>query len=137
MSLAPLIAAPAVVQIHAFAAMAAFALALVQFAGVKGTRVHRVLGWAWVLLMALIATSSFWIHDLRQFGPFSAIHLLSIFTLFSLVGAVFYARRHQVRRHRHIMIAIFLGALVTAGLFTLVPGRIMHAVVFDGGEQAD
>jgi uncharacterized membrane protein len=28
------------------------------------------------------------------------------------------------------MIGIFAGALVVAGLFTLVPGRIMHAVVF-------
>jgi uncharacterized membrane protein len=28
------------------------------------------------------------------------------------------------------MIAIFVGALVVAGLFTLMPGRIMHAVVF-------
>ena len=28
------------------------------------------------------------------------------------------------------MISIFIGALVIAGLFTLLPGRIMHAVVF-------
>jgi uncharacterized membrane protein len=28
------------------------------------------------------------------------------------------------------MISIFVGALVIAGLFTLVPGRIMHAVAF-------
>ena len=28
------------------------------------------------------------------------------------------------------MISIFFGALVIAGLFTFVPGRIMHAVVF-------
>jgi uncharacterized membrane protein len=28
------------------------------------------------------------------------------------------------------MIAIFAGALVVAGLFTFMPGRIMHAVVF-------
>jgi uncharacterized membrane protein len=28
------------------------------------------------------------------------------------------------------MILIFSGALVIAGLFTLLPGRIMHAVVF-------
>jgi uncharacterized membrane protein len=28
------------------------------------------------------------------------------------------------------MISVFAGALVIAGLFTLVPGRIMHTVVF-------
>jgi uncharacterized membrane protein len=32
--------------------------------------------------------------------------------------------------HRRIMILIFSGALVIAGLFRLVPGRIMLAVVF-------
>jgi len=32
--------------------------------------------------------------------------------------------------HRRVMIGIFSGALVIAGLFTLLPGRIMHAVVF-------
>jgi uncharacterized membrane protein len=44
--------------------------------------------------------------------------------------AVVHARRHRVERHRNAMIAIFAGALVIAGLFTLMPGRIMHAVVF-------
>jgi uncharacterized membrane protein len=28
------------------------------------------------------------------------------------------------------MISIFAGALVIAGVFTLVPGRVMHTVVF-------
>jgi uncharacterized membrane protein len=28
------------------------------------------------------------------------------------------------------MISLFAGALVVAGLLTLLPGRIMHAVVF-------
>ena len=46
--------------------------------------------------------------------------------------AVLAARRHNVLRHRRAMLGIFLGALVVAGLFTLLPGRIMHAVVFGG-----
>jgi uncharacterized membrane protein len=39
------------------------------------------------------------------------------------------ARRHDVRTHQVTMISIFAGALVVAGLFTLVPGRIMHDVL--------
>jgi uncharacterized membrane protein len=31
--------------------------------------------------MAVVAASSFWIHQMRLVGPFSPIHLLSIFTL--------------------------------------------------------
>ncbi len=132
MTLAPLLHADPVIQIHAFAALTAFVLGVVQLAAPKGTTRHRAMGWLWVLLLAAIAISSFWIHTIRMVGPFSPIHLLSIFTLVMLPIAVLAARRHRVAQHRRTMIAIFLGALVVAGLFTLVPGRIMHDVVFGG-----
>jgi uncharacterized membrane protein len=44
--------------------------------------------------------------------------------------AVWRAHKHQVAEHRRSMSAIFSGALVVAGLFTLLPGRIMRAVLF-------
>ena len=80
--------------------------------------------------MAIVAASSFWIHEVRLLGPWSPIHLLSIFTLIMLPIAVWRARRHRIADHRRIMTMIFAGALVIAGLFTFLPGRIMHAVVF-------
>jgi uncharacterized membrane protein len=132
MSLDPLLAAPIVVQVHAFAAMAAFVLGVVQLAGPKGTLPHRTLGYVWVGLMLVIAASSFAIQGLRQLGPFSAIHLLSVMVLVLAPMAVLAARRHKVSTHSRAMISIFTGALVVAGLFTLVPGRIMHRVVFGG-----
>ena len=130
MSLAPLLDAAPAIPLHAFAAMAAFALGLVQFAAPKGTLPHRTIGWIWVLLMASVAISSFWIHEIRLVGPFSPIHLLSIFTPIMLVLAVLHARRHNVSGHGKAMTSISFGALVVAGLFTFLPGRIMHAVVF-------
>ena len=130
MSFAPLLHAAPAIPLHAFAAMSAFVLGLVQFAAPKGTLPHRTLGWIWVLLMASVAVSSFWIHQIKLIGPWSPIHLLSIFTLVMLPLAVWRAHRHRVVDHRRIMIALFSGALVVAGLFTLLPRRIMHAVVF-------
>jgi uncharacterized membrane protein len=130
MSLAPLLDAAPAIPLHAFAAMAAFVLGVIQLAAPKGTLPHRTLGWIWVALMLAVAGSSFWIHQIRMLGPWSPLHLLSIFTLIMLPLAVWKARRHQVADHRRIMILIFSGALVIAGLFTLVPGRIMHTVVF-------
>ena len=112
--------------------MTAFALGIVQFAAPKGTLPHRTLGWIWVVVMLVVSISSFWIHDIRTWGPWSPIHLLSILTLIMLPLAVWFARRHRVRGHRWTMIGIFAGALVIAGLFTFVPGRIMHAVLFGG-----
>jgi uncharacterized membrane protein len=84
MSLAPLLNAAPVIQVHAFAAMAAFALGVVQLSAPKGTLPHRTMGWIWVSLMALVAISSFWIHELRMIGLFSPIHSLSIFTLVTM-----------------------------------------------------
>ena len=130
MSLAPLLAAPAVIQIHAFAALGAFGLGAIQLAAPKGTIPHRTVGWIWAVLMLTIVVSSFFIHQIRLWGPFSPIHLLSIFTLVMLPLAVLRARRHNVDGHRNAMLGLFFGALLTAGAFTFLPGRIMHAVAF-------
>jgi uncharacterized membrane protein len=130
MSLAPLLDAAPAIPVQAFAAMAAFVLGVVQLAAPKGTLPHRTLGWIWVLLMLSVAISSFWIHQIRLVGPWSPIHLLSIFTLVTVPLAVWRARQHRVADHRRIMTLVFSGALVIAGLFTLLPGRIMQAVVF-------
>jgi uncharacterized membrane protein len=134
-TLAPLLDAPAVVQLHALAAVSAFALGAVQFAAPKGTLPHRALGWVWVALMLAISLSSFAIQGggyrlWRGFGP---IHLLSIFTLVMLAVGIVTARRRRIKAHRITMISIFIGALVIAGLFTLVPGRLMHQAVFGQG----
>jgi uncharacterized membrane protein len=122
MTLAPLLAAPAIIQIHAFAAFGAFALGAVQLAAPKGTIPHRTFGWIWAGLMLAVVLSSFFIHTIRLWGPFSPIALLPL--------AVWRARQHDVRKHQRAMLGLFLGALVVAGVFTLLPGRIMHEVVF-------
>jgi len=68
MNLAPLLDAAPAMPLHALVAMGAFALGVVQFAAPKGTLPHRTLGWIWVGLMAAVAVSSFWIHQIRMSG---------------------------------------------------------------------
>lgn len=130
MTLAPLLHASSAIQVHAFAAIAAFALGIVQLTAPKGTVPHRTLGWIWVGLMLVVSVSAFFVHQLRLWGPWSPIHLLAIFTLIMLPLGAVAARQHAVERHRRTMIGLFAGALVIAGIFTLAPGRIMHSVVF-------
>ena len=129
-TLSPLLNAAPVIQIHAFAAIAAFAVGAVQLSAPKGTIRHRLIGWLWAVLMLTVAISSLFIHEIRLWGPWSPIHLLSILVLVILPLAVLYARRHQVSRHRTAMLMLFTGALVIAGVFTFLPGRIMHSVAF-------
>jgi uncharacterized membrane protein len=85
-----------------------------------------------VTLMILVAGTSLFIHTIRTWGPWSPIHLLSLFTLAVVPLAVASARRHDLRAHRQAMIWIFVLALIDTGLFTLAPGRIMNKVVLGG-----
>ena len=107
------------------AALAGVALVLgacLLFMRNKGQRAHRIGGWLWVLCMAAVAGVSFGIY-----GPsgYSWIHGLSVYTLISLVTGVVAARAHRVKAHRINMIALYVGALIIAGLFTLLPGRLI------------
>ena len=130
MSLDPLFAQDKTVILHAFAAMAALILGCIQLVGPKGTTQHRIIGWSWVILMAIIALSSFNIQGIKQFGRFSLIHGLSVFVLIVLPMGILHARRHNVAGHKKTMIGLFVGALIIAGIFTLIPGRVMYTVVF-------
>lgn len=130
MTLQPLLQASPVIQTHAYAAIAALLLGAMVLFRRKGDRLHKLGGRIWVLLMVLVAISSFFIHTIRMWGPWSPIHLLSILTLVGLVRAIMLIRRRNVLHHARIMKLVYLGGLVIAGFFTFMPGRIMHAVLF-------
>ena len=115
---------------HAMAAMAAVILGGLQLASAKGTTQHRVLGWSWALLMMYVSVSSLFISSLRLWGAFSPIHLLSVWTLFSLWMAIYHARKGNIRQHKIWMVLLYVLALLVTGVFTLWPGRVMHAVLF-------
>jgi uncharacterized membrane protein len=106
-TLAPLLDATPAIQLHAFSAMAAFALGVVQLSAPKGTLPHRTLGWVWVTLMIVVCISAFFIHELRVWGEWSPIHLLAVFTLVMVPIAVLAARRHEVPKHRRAMLGLF------------------------------
>ena len=129
MTLAPLLSAPLAVQLHAAAALALVPLTAVQFWRPKRGRWHRGIGWAWVGLMTVTAASSFWIHGIRLVGPFSPIHALSVFTLVNLWLGIRARRQNRIAAHRGFMIGIAAG-WAWAGLFTLLPGRLMAQAVF-------
>lgn len=133
MTLQPLLASSVAIQIHALAATLALAVGAGQFLLPRGTRIHKLSGWAWVVLMTVAAVSSFFIHSMQVIGIWSPIHLLSIYTLVMLGVAVVAARRRAIRTHRYTMILLFVFGLIVPGAFTLVPGRIMHAVLLGGG----
>ena len=90
-------------------------------------RLHRAFGYAWVTLMIITAISALFIHGgrLPNIAGFSPIHLLVPFTLWAIVGAFVALARGQIARHKKIMQMIYFGACIGAGVFTLLPGRLL------------
>lgn len=118
------------ITLHASTAVVSLLLGIFILARPKGSLVHRALGYAWLVGMALAVLSSLFISQIRLWGPFSPIHLLSVFTLFALFYGWRAARRHDRRTHQITMIATWVGALGLNFWFTLLPGRVMHEVFF-------
>jgi len=116
---------PAHILIHALAAGAALLVGILQFAGAKGTTAHRALGWTWVALMLVVAGTSVFIRDvgLPNIAGYTPIHLFTLLTLATLPVIVMRARRGDVAGHRRAVRNLFFGALVLAGVFTLLPSR--------------
>jgi uncharacterized membrane protein len=124
-----LAAAPLPIRIHVAGAASALAIGTALLIGVKGTMMHRTLGWGWVVAMGTTAVSSFFIHRINPDG-FSFIHLISGWTVIALPMAVYAARKHRVKAHRRGMVGLFVGGLLVAGVLSFLPGRLMWQVVF-------
>lgn len=119
--------------LHLCSVVPALLLGTFLLAGRKGVRLHRVLGRAYLLLMATTALITLWMP--AQVGPrlaqhFGFIHLFSALTLYSVPAAYLAARRGDVRAHRANMLGLYVGGLVVAGAFAFMPGRMLHAWLF-------
>ena len=80
--------------------------------------------------MLNVAFSSFFINEIQIWGAYSPIHFLSIFTILSLFLAIYFVRIGNIKRHKQVMILLYVFGLIITGFFTLYPGRIMHQIFF-------
>lgn len=130
MSLEPLLTAPLAVQIHAMTAIAAVILGGLVLFRRKGTPTHKLLGRIWAILMLVTATAAIFINEIRFFGPFSPIHIFVLMTYYGLWEGIREIRRGRVAAHEAAMKSLYLGALLLAGAFTLLPGRRLNVILF-------
>ena len=117
------------IPLHAIMAMIAIILGGIQLSMKKGGVIHKLLGRIWVGLMLIVATTSFFIHEIKLWGAYSPIHLLSLWTIFILGVGIYYVRVGNIKRHKQVMIATYFFALILTGFFTLMPGRVMHQIL--------
>lgn len=95
----------------------------------KGTGLHRRLGRLYMLLMLTTAVVSLCMSaevGPTLFGHFGFIHLFSVLVLFSVPSAYRAARAGHIGRHRRHMVGLYVGGILIAGSFALLPGRLLH-----------
>ena len=129
---ASLIDLPPVLLAHIAAATSALLLGPVALSARKGSLLHRSAGYVWITLMLATATTSLFIRDFRlpNLAGYTPIHLLTLVTFFGLGTAIAAVLRHDIRSHRRRMWATYLGGCVGAGVFTLLPGRLLGQLLW-------
>lgn len=136
MSFDPILTAPTHIQIHAAAAFLALVIGPFALLRQRRDKVHKILGYVWVLSMFLAATSSFFIHSFPLIGPFSPIHGLAILALWSLWTAMAHVRAGRYCAHAAVMRSLYWRGLMIAGLFNFLPGRTTNRIFFDDARDA-
>ena len=110
-------------------AIIAVVLGGIQLFMKKGGAIHKLLGRIWVGLMMFVAISSFFIHEIKLWGDYSPIHLLSLWTIFIIGVGIYYVRVGNIKRHKQVMVATYFFALILTSFFTLMPGRVMNQIL--------
>ena len=130
MDIYPLLDAGAVIVFPRTSALLSLILGIYIFIHPKGKTTQFWLGRTWIVAMLGVVISSFLIFEMQLWGPLSPIHLLSLYTLWALWSGWRAARNRQRTRHAFTMVSLWMGALGLNIWFTLLPGRVLHDVVF-------
>ena len=118
-----------VVKVHLVGAIAAIVLGGVLMTLRKGRTFHRVAGWVWVSTVSVVAGSTLFIADLNH-GGWSFLHLFTGWTLIALPLAVMWAKRHDMARHRRMMMGLFYGGFAINLFIAFIPGRTLWMMFF-------
>lgn len=118
---------------HLATVLPAFVIGTYMMFARKGNALHRLLGKTYMVLMLVTAAITLFMP--AAVGPkilnhFGFIHLFSVLTIATVPRAYLAARRHDVKAHKYNMIGLYVGAILIAGGFAFMPGRLLHSWLF-------
>ena len=130
MTLLPFLTAPLPVQVHIIAAVLALILGPVALYLRRRDQTHKVIGYVWVMAMAVLAVGSFLIPS--HFTPIGIgpLHGFAVLTLWSLWAGIKAAIARDIERHEAILRSLYSNGLIIAGAFTFLPGRTLNQMLF-------
>jgi uncharacterized membrane protein len=116
---------------HIAIVMLALGLGTVQLALPKGDRRHRLLGYGWLAVMALLSVTGLMIQ--LEPGHVTLVHRISSgFAVANLVltpGIIWSARTGRGKLHRGLTLGLF-GNMLFSGLMAFIPFRAIGLLVF-------
>ena len=125
-----------IIYAHATLALLAVPLGLYVLLTKKVTMQHRILGRIWVTFLIIVSLTAIFIQAINP-GQYSLIHLLIPWTIGSLIYSIWNIKKFKNTKierykfaHMYSMIGVYVGALLIAGAFTLMPGRFFHEILF-------
>ena len=134
-AMAPLLAASFAVQLHVLAAVLALLTGLARLVWPYPEARSAVLDWSFLGLLTATALSGF-LLPIPPGSPslwgVSTHHVLAVIALLGTAAAVLVARGGDRLGRRRIASATFGGVLFMAGLFELLPGRLLNTVLAGG-----
>jgi uncharacterized membrane protein len=64
------------------------------------------------------------------FNHFGVLHILSLFMLYIIPSAYIAAKNGNIKKHRNIMIGLYVGTIVIAIVFSLTPTILLNEWIF-------
>jgi len=119
--------------IHLATVLPAFVIGTILLIIKKGTPFHKMSGRIYMILMLFTAFVTLFMPahvGPKIFNHFGWIHLFSFLTLYTVPTAYTAIKKGNIKVHKRKMILLYVGAILIAGGFTLMPGRYLHGVLF-------
>lgn len=118
---------------HLVTILPAFLIGTYLLLNRKGTYLHKQLGKLYMFLMLTTAVITLFMP--AEVGPqflshFGFIHLFSVLVLYNVPSAYLAARSSNLKVHKGNMIGLYVGGILIAGSFALMPGRMLYDWLF-------
>lgn len=118
---------------HLLTVVPCIAMGATLFFMKKGTPIHKTMGRVYMILMMVTGIITLFMPAKvgpQLFNHFGWIHSFSLLTLYSAPKAYFAIQKGNIKSHQYSMIGLYVGGILIAGSFTLVPGRFLHDLFF-------
>lgn len=133
MTLNPILSAPFEIQLHIFFAVPALLVGPLALFRKRRDVVHKIAGYVWMIsVLGLSITGLFIKSHVAVIGHFGPIHILSVLGIWGVLEGLYHIRIGNIAKHRATLQSVWFGAMGLAGLFTLLPGRVINRMIFGG-----